>query len=343
MRLYSSSRPKMLHGLLGCSLALNVAFILNASLFPEDTEASESPPSAAVSPMPEAHALVQAQMDTAAPSVEGATADDAAPVVLTDGWTVTQAEVSHSLSRTFTQAVGSDGPALSAVFARLFVWDVNLSRDLLAGDRVEVLWRKDDKDMVEIAAARLHTGRHGKTLSAYRWQLPGDEYPSYWWEDGTEAALQLQNSPMNVYEQITSLLKDRPTHAGMDFKADTGSAVLSSFAGTVTRINWHWKGNGNCVEVRYDDGVIAKFLHLSKVQVEVGQRVGAGETIALSGNTGRSTAPHLHYQVERKGHVLDPVDYHGTSRRHLSPAALKRFQQERSRLDGMLGGELASR
>ena len=113
--------------------------------------------------------------------------------------------------------------------------------------------------------------------------------------------------------------------------------------GTVTRINWHWRGNGNCVEVRYADGVMAKFLHLSEIQVEVGDSVAAGEVIALSGNTGRSTAPHLHYQVERGGHVLDPVDYHGTIRRQLSPAAMKRFEREMSRLQGLLGGEVATR
>ena len=89
---------------------------------------------------------------------------------------------------------------------------------------------------------------------------------------------------MNTYEQITSLLKDRPTHAGMDFKADTGTDVVSAHAGTVTRINWHWRGNGNCVEVRYADGVMAKFLHLSEIQVEVGDSVAAGEVIERPAN-----------------------------------------------------------
>ena len=314
MSLHHPRRPWLLYGLLGGSLALNLAFILEEALVPSEDPAEEAAWNEGTESVGEN--LVQAQMDTAAAQAEAiATAglatedssDAAVPAALVDGWRVTDAQVSHSLSRTFTQAVGSDGPALSAVFARLFVWDLDLRRDLLAGDRVEVLWRKDDQDKVEIAAARLHTARHGKTLSAYRWKLPGDAHASYWAEDGTEAAMRLENGPMPTYEQITALLKDRPTHAGMDFKADTGSDVVAPFNGTVTRVNRHWKGNGNCVEVRYADGVMAKFLHLSEIKVEVGQKVSAGQTLALSGNTGRSTAPHLHYQVERNGHVVDPV------------------------------------
>ena len=340
MQLHTEFRFRALTVLLGASLALNLAFILEESVSPDDSESEDG----LFMDSNGFAGLTAAQMDTAAEATP--VEEDLAEMELAemgDGWRVTQASVSHSLSKTFTTAVGADGPALSAVFARLFQWDVNLRRDLLAGDQVEVLWRKDAEGMVEIAAARLHSGRHGKTLSAFRWTLPGEEYASYWWEDGTEAAMRLQSSPMNSYDQITALLKDRPNHAGMDFKADTGTPVVSPYDGVITRKNWHWKGNGNCVEVRYSDGVMAKFLHLSEIEVEVGQRVSAGDTIALSGNTGRSTAPHLHYQVERKGHVVDPVDYHGTHRRQLSPAAMKRFQREMSRLEGMLGGEIAQR
>ena len=72
--------------------------------------------------------------------------------------------------------------------------------------------------------------------------------------------------------------------------------------------------------MRFDDGTVAKFLHLSAVKVRRGARVKAGEVIALTGNTGRSTAPHLHYQLERGPRTVDPVDYHGTLQRRLSPA-----------------------
>jgi murein DD-endopeptidase MepM/ murein hydrolase activator NlpD len=103
----------------------------------------------------------------------------------------------------------------------------------------------------------------------------------------------------------------------MDFKTPVGTAVRSPKAGTVTRTNWNVGANGDCVELRYADGVLAKFLHLQSVGVRVGQRVAAGAIIATSGNTGRSTAPHLHYQLDRGERAIDPVDYHGTTRRKL--------------------------
>jgi murein DD-endopeptidase MepM/ murein hydrolase activator NlpD len=113
----------------------------------------------------------------------------------------------------------------------------------------------------------------------------------------------------------------------MDFKTPVGTEVTAPRAGTVTRSNWNWKANGNCIEIRYEDGVLAKFLHLNENRVKRGDRVHAGQVIALTGNTGHSTAPHLHYQLDRGSKTLDPLDYHGTVRRSLDPeqtAALQR-------------------
>jgi murein DD-endopeptidase len=100
-----------------------------------------------------------------------------------------------------------------------------------------------------------------------------------------------------------------------------GTEVRAPQAGTVTRLNWNVGANGDCVELRYADGVLAKFLHLQSVGVRVGERVAAGAVIAASGNTGHSTAPHLHYQLDRGERAIDPVDYHGTLRRKLAPEA----------------------
>ena len=101
----------------------------------------------------------------------------------------------------------------------------------------------------------------------------------------------LKASPLASYEQITALLKDRPTHQGMDFKCAEGTEIQAPRAGVVTRMNWKLRGNGNCLELRFDDGTLAKFLHLSAIRVKRGARVRPGQVIALTGNTGRSTAP----------------------------------------------------
>jgi murein DD-endopeptidase MepM/ murein hydrolase activator NlpD len=250
-------------------------------------------------------------------------------------WEHVDVEVSHSLARTFQRAVGEESGALAAVYSRLFMWDLDLRRDVLGGDRISVVYRVLDDGSIEIPVASYTSGRLRQTLYAYQYTAPGDAYPSYWTEDGVEVPKRLIRGPLNNYEQITSLLKDRPTHRGMDFKLDIGGDVVSPRAGTVTRVNWNTGANGGCVEVRFADGTLAKFLHLSGSNVRPNQHVREGEVIASSGNTGRSTGPHLHYQLDRNGRNIDPVDYHGTERRQISQSA--GFLTEVNRLNGLLG------
>jgi len=333
-------KPWLLYGILGCSLALNLVMVLDRDE-PEGDAPEVAVADAGV--QPDAPAA-----DAVATDVAGAVAAPAdAPVVPRDvgaaQWTVSSARVQSTLSGAFRGSVGEDGNALSAVFSRLFVWDLDLRRDLRKGDKVEVAWNRAPDDTIEVLAARLHSSKMGSTVAAYRWQAPGDAFTSYWQEDGTEVPHRLQNPPLRDYQQITSLLKDRPSHQGMDFKAPIGTLVVAPFDATVTRSNWNWKSNGNCVELRYPDGAMAKFLHLSENRVEPGDTVKAGEVIALVGNTGRSTAPHLHYQVEVRGKVVDPLEYHGTVRRRVEGPSMAALQKEIARQEVVLGQGLAAR
>lgn len=355
-------KPWLIFGILGCSLALNLVMVLDrdggsadaapapgaAPLAPGEAPAPAGAPAAlpgaAPAPAVGVAEVAAPPVDAAAAAVAAAPAAAPAPTLpVPAGWQVHQGEVNHSLARTFQGIAGEDGDALSQVFARLFVWDMDLRRDLQKGDRVEVAWRRDATGTIEVLAARYHSLKLGRSIAAYRWQAPGDAFTSYWQEDGTEVPLRLKETPLKDYEQITSLLKDRPSHAGIDFKVPVGTPVLSPRGGVVTRTNWSWKGNGNCVEVRFDDGVTAKFLHLAEVQVKDGQRVAAGASVGLSGNTGRSTAPHLHYQLERGEQVLDPFEYHGSVRRKVDGASLQAMLTEAARLDGILNQPVASR
>lgn len=336
-------KPWLLYGLLGGSIALNLLIIFDrpATVAPpaEVATATAEAPAAvpAVDPQPTALATVAETPSAAVPTA--APLPDVPAAVNLSEWQVTEARVEHSLARTFQNAVGGEhADALSAVYARLFMWDINMRRDLQQGDKVRVAWRLDDEGMVEVLAASFRSRKFGKTLTAYRWTMPGDRYPSYWRADGTEASFRLQNSPLQDYEQVTSLLKDRPTHQGMDFKAPVGTPIRSPQVGRVTRVNWNWAGNGNCVEVEFADNTIAKFLHLSELKVSAGAHVQPGQVLALTGNTGRSTAPHLHYQLERDGRIVDPIDYHGTERRTISSTAMPDFLTEVERLNSMLLG-----
>lgn len=225
--------------------------------------------------------------------------------------------INISIPHTLAEPAAPYGDNVSATVSRLLVWDLDLRKDLRAGDILQASWSMGTSDVVVIEAARLESQKLGKTISAYRFKATGDKYPSYWSEDGTEIPHILKKSPLKEYEQITSLLKDRPTHHGMDFKVDVGTPIYSGYDGVVTRVNWNTAANGGCVEVEHSDGVLAKYLHLSESKVKPGTRVKAGDLIALSGNTGRSTGPHLHYQLNKGSKVIDPIDYHGTTRRTL--------------------------
>jgi len=316
----------LLYGLLACSLVLNVVLLLKRGAPDEPgvvvpVEAPIEEPAAATR---------EAAVQPASPEPQAGAAQAA-------GWTILRGKVEQSLARTFQLEAGDSGDALSSVFTRLFVWDLDLRRDLQPGDSVVVAWRRGADGLPEIAAASLQTRKLGRTLTAYRWQAGGDAFASYWHPDGSEAPLRLREGPIERYEQITSLLKDRPTHKGMDFKTPVGTEVRAPRAGTVTRSNWNWNANGNCIEIRYDDGVLAKFLHLSENRVAAGARVTAGQVIALSGNTGHSTAPHLHYQLDRDNKTIDPLDYHGTDRRSLNAEQTAALRRDVAEFESMLG------
>lgn len=321
-------KPWLLYVLLGSSLALNLVMVLDRPSSPDVAAAEEEEVAAADLAEPAASA------PAAAPVID--------PASMGEGWQVTAAPVDSNLARTFQLAAGDQGDALAAAYARLFVWELDLRRDLQKGDSVEVIWRPHPTAVVEVLAARFHSRKLGKTLEAWRWQPPGQAFATYWDATGRGVERRLSGGPIQHYEQITALLKDRPKHKGMDFKAPVGAEVFSPANATVTRTNWNWSANGNCVELQFDDGHIAKLLHLSENKVEAGQRVTKGQVIALSGNTGRSTAPHLHYELHKGEQVVDPLDYHDLEQQQLTGATLEAFLAERARMAATLDQAVAA-
>lgn len=97
-------------------------------------------------------------------------------------------------------------------------------------------------------------------------------------------------------------------HEGTDVGVPIGTTVRASRGGQVTTAGWVG-GYGNCVIIDHGDGVCTRYGHLSEVTVSVGQYVDQGQQIALSGNTGRSTGPHLHFEIRINGEAVDPMPY----------------------------------
>lgn len=97
-------------------------------------------------------------------------------------------------------------------------------------------------------------------------------------------------------------------HKGVDWACPVGTALMASCGGTVVQAGW-FSGYGNCVTIRHPDGRQTRYGHMSKVLVKVGQSVAQGQKIGLSGNTGRSTGPHVHFEIIINGSQVNPLKY----------------------------------
>lgn len=97
-------------------------------------------------------------------------------------------------------------------------------------------------------------------------------------------------------------------HKGIDWATPVGTAVMASCAGTVVRAGWG-SGYGYVIYIDHPDGRQTRYGHLSKILVKVGDTVSQGEKIALSGNTGRSTGAHLHFEILINGSQVNPLQY----------------------------------
>lgn len=113
------------------------------------------------------------------------------------------------------------------------------------------------------------------------------------------------SSPFNA-NRLHPITGHLAPHNGVDLATPPGTQVLATGDGVVTRVANH-KYAGRYIVIDYTGPYSSRFLHLSKVLVKKGQKVKRGQVIALSGNTGRSTGPHLHYELHIKGRPVNPM------------------------------------
>lgn len=109
--------------------------------------------------------------------------------------------------------------------------------------------------------------------------------------------------------RIDPIYKTVKFHSGMDFSANVGTPVYATGNGVVRKAGWEGL-YGNCIQIDHGFGYVTRYAHLSKIDVRVGQKVVRGETIGKVGITGKSTGPHLHYEVMVKGQIVNPVNYY---------------------------------
>ncbi|RRJ90430.1 M23 family metallopeptidase [Flavobacterium macacae] len=128
--------------------------------------------------------------------------------------------------------------------------------------------------------------------------------------------------------------KIRKFHAGMDFSAKTGTPIYATGDGVVERADNTASGYGNHIVIRHGFGYETLYAHLSKYKVKRGEKVKRGDVIGYVGSTGRSEAPHLHYEVHKNGEIVNPLNfYYGNISAAEFAAISKLANQENQSLD----------
>ncbi|MFE6665057.1 M23 family metallopeptidase [Streptomyces sp. NPDC057697] len=162
-----------------------------------------------------------------------------------------------------------------------------------ARKKAEAKARAEAQRAAEARAAKVRAARSAERARLGSFQLP------------------VAGSYISTGYKSSGSLWSSGSHSGVDFHAASGSSVVAVGAGTVVEAGWGG-AYGNNIVLRMTDGTYTQYGHLSSIGVSVGQSVGAGQQIALSGSTGNSTGPHLHFEARTTpsyGSDIDPVAY----------------------------------
>ena len=123
-------------------------------------------------------------------------------------------------------------------------------------------------------------------------------------------------------------------HTGVDFAAPTGTEVFSTGNGVVREVEFNRSGYGLTVIIDHSFGYQTLYAHLSRIDVRPGQKISRGQVIGRVGNTGLSKAPHLHYEVIKRGEKINPINYF---HHDLSPGQFEEIFEIASRENQSLG------
>ena len=222
-------------------------------------------------------------------------------------------------------------PDLAVTLSDVFAWDVDFYRDVQKGDHLKAVVERQVIDGRTVGYGNvLAASYRGSTVGlkrTFRYQLPTGEH-SYFLEDGTSARKTFLKSPLK-FAPITSgfgtrfhpILNYVGAHNGVDYGTPVGTPVWAVADGSVTRAGWD-NGGGNMVCLRHTMSFETCYLHLSKINVRVGERLSQKTVIGESGSTGLSTGPHLHFALKRGGQYINPLNQNFPRAEPL-PASLK--------------------
>jgi murein DD-endopeptidase MepM/ murein hydrolase activator NlpD len=230
---------------------------------------------------------------------------------------------------------------------RLFSWDVDFQRDIRRGDAFETLFEevslRDGNDTAvrggEVLYGRLRLG--DRDLEAFRFAPDGDGTPDYFDRDGRSLRKFLLRTPIDGARMSSRFgMRRHPIlgytrmHQGVDFAAPTGTPIYAAGDGKVVVAKRNG-GYGLYIKLRHTAEHDTAYGHLSRIAkgISPGRRVRQGQVIGYVGSTGRSTGPHLHYEVVKNGKPINPLSIEQPAKTRLAGAELQRFQGEVARID----------
>jgi len=238
-------------------------------------------------------------------------------------------------------------------FINIFAYKIDFRSDIKQGDTFKVLYdRKTAPDgrVVKngsIIYAELNLGKKNK-VALYRFKDSAGNI-DYYNEKGLVLKRTLDRKPLEFRSaRISSrfgwrrhpILKQRILHSGVDYAAPTGSRIYASGDGVVQRAQWAG-GYGRYIVIRHNSEYSTGYAHMSGFArgVKPGVRVKQGQVIGYVGSTGRSTGPHLHFEVIKNGKKVDPLKIKAATGTNLVGKDLKRFKAEMAKIVAEIEGQ----
>ena len=229
-------------------------------------------------------------------------------------------------------------------FARLYGFQVDFQRDIWKGDTFQIIYEQfesEDGSLIEsgdIIFSNLNT--QGTDLNLYKFEIEKKEI-DYFDENGKSMRKTLMKTPINGARLSSSFGKRKhpilgftKMHTGTDFAAPTGTPIMASGDGVVTRAQW-CGGGGNCVKIKHNSVYQTVYAHMSKFGrgIKKGVRVKQGQIIGYVGSTGLSTGPHLHYEVIENGRKINSQKLKLPSGKTLKGKLRNKFEVNKIKID----------
>ena len=234
-------------------------------------------------------------------------------------------------------------PNIIIEFARIYGFEIDFQRDIRKGDIFEIYYEKfiDDNNIVRDTGKIIyaHMNVNNREINLYNFNDKNDV--GYYDISGKSIVKSLMKTPINGARLSSSfgmrkhpILGFNKMHRGTDFAAPTGTPIMASGSGTVTRARW-CGGGGNCVKIRHNSTYETIYAHMSKFArgIKEGKKVKQGQIIGYVGSTGLSTGPHLHYEVVVNGKKINSQKLKLPSGKVLKNEAREQFELERIKID----------